>query len=345
MGKMINFAHVNAHGNFTAILNHFGFEFTQKGAQIRMCCPFHEDSTPSLSVTLEETDKAMANTFHCFGCGAKGSVIDFVATHTGDNLRSAAEMVADVSNCTLAPAKTGAEKSKTGRRKPAKQKTASTTSKASKGAQKVSGAADGANKPLPFTLDLKLDHVDVLRRLDDEAAECFGVGRLADDSKSMMAGRVCIPIHNVDGELIAYAGRWPSDDVPDGEDKYLFPPRFNKMQELYNLHRLEKARHIVIVEGFFSAMRLHQLGVPVVALMGTAMSDEQIDRLHHAGVKSALVLLDGDDPGCKASEVVGLALMQRLFTRIVHLPDEYSPDDAPTDALQAALPFPLRNQF
>lgn len=117
------------------------------------------------------------------------------------------------------------------------------------------------------------------------------------------------------------------------------------MQELYNLHRLENARHIVIVEGFFSAMRLHQLGVPVVALMGTAISDEQVALLVRAGVKSALVLLDGDEPGCKASETVGVTLMQHMFSRVVHLPDGYSPDDADMSVLQAALPFPLRNQF
>jgi DNA primase len=342
MGKMINFAHVNAEADFTAMLNHFGFEFTQKGAQIRMCCPFHEDATPSMSVTLEETDKAMANTFHCFGCGTKGSVIDFAAKHTGDDLRSSAELVANVSNCTLAPAKTGSKTPKTGRTKPAQQKRADTTSKGSK---EASATTNGDNKPLPFTLDLELDHEDVLRRLDEEAAKHFGVGRLADGSKGMMAGRICIPIHNVGGELVAYAGRWPSDDVPDGEDKYLFPPRFNKMQELYNLHRLENARHIVIVEGFFSAMQLHQLGVPVVALMGTAISDEQVALLVRAGVKSALVLLDGDEPGCKASETVGVTLMQHMFARVMHLPDGYSPDDADMSVLQAALPFPLRNQF
>jgi DNA primase len=136
MGKMINFAHVNAEADFTAMLNHFGFEFTQKGAQIRMCCPFHEDATPSMSVTLEETDKAMANTFHCFGCGTKGSVIDFAAKHTGDDLRSSAELVANVSNCTLAPAKTGSKTPKTGRTKPAQQKRAIPRQKAQRRRQR-----------------------------------------------------------------------------------------------------------------------------------------------------------------------------------------------------------------
>lgn len=351
MTKMINFAHVNQHGNFTAILGHYGLEFTQKGSQIRMQCPFHEDETPSLSITLEETDKAQANTFHCFGCAAKGSPIDFISKHTGNTLRAAAELVADISGCTLAPSK-GSAKKRVATKRPLQPRVGTVgksggalKKSAANGLDGHSEALEGVNTPLPFTLDLETGNEDVLRRLDLETAEQFGIGLLAETSKSMMQGRICIPIHNENGELVAYTGRWRSEAVPEGETKYLFPPRFNKLRELYNLHRLGKARHIVIVEGFFSAIRLHQLGVPVVALMGTAISAEQIDRLHHAGVKSALVLLDGDDAGRKASEVVGLTLMRRLFTRIVHLPDGCSPDNADTAALQAMLPFPLRNQF
>jgi len=67
MGEMINFRHVNAEGSFTALLNHHGLEFTQKGDQVRLRCPFHDDTNPSLSITLVDTNQAQANTFHCFG--------------------------------------------------------------------------------------------------------------------------------------------------------------------------------------------------------------------------------------------------------------------------------------
>ena len=162
-----------------------------------------------------------------------------------------------------------------------------------------------------------------------------------------MKDRICIPIHNADGELVAYAGRWPDEDTPDGEDKYRFPPRFNKLAELYNLHRLQpKTQHIVLVEGFFSAMRLHQLGVPVVALMGTAISEQQVTLLRRRGVKSVLVLLDGDEPGRKASEAVGLGLVRHLFARVVQMPDGTAPDDVDEQTLSGLLPYwLLKNQF
>jgi len=67
--------------------------------------------------------------------------------------------------------------------------------------------------------------------------------------------------------------------------------------------------------------------------------------LHRHGVKSALVMFDGDDAGRKASETVGIALMRNLFTRVVRIPDGSSPDDLDETALQAFLPFPVRNQF
>ena len=94
MGKMINFAHVNAQADFTAILNHYGLEFTQQGGQIRLRCPFHDDTKPSLSVTLEDTDGAKANTFHCFGCGEGGNVFSFLMKHDQLGFPEAVEKLA-----------------------------------------------------------------------------------------------------------------------------------------------------------------------------------------------------------------------------------------------------------
>ena len=93
-----------------------------------------------------------------------------------------------------------------------------------------------------------------------------------------MAGRIAIPIHNEQGELVAYAGRWPGEP-PDGEGKYKLPAGFHKSLVVYNLHRAKdhaKEQGLIVVEGFFDCMRLHQAGIPnVVALMGSSLSEEQ----------------------------------------------------------------------
>src|SRR5205085_2676549 len=96
-----------------------------------------------------------------------------------------------------------------------------------------------------------------------------------------MVGRVCIPIHNPAGELVAYAGRWVGgdDELPEGEDRYKLPKGFLKTLELFNLHRVKRCQHLVVVEGFFGAIRLHASRVPAVALMGNTVSEEQITLL------------------------------------------------------------------
>lgn len=358
MGKMMNFAHINAHADFLKILDHYGLEYTRKGEQIRLCCPFHDDKTPSLGITLVDTADAKANTWHCFGCGKSGSPIDFVALKEGltDDLRAAAEIVATVSAISLAPTRGSQRGKQRGRRKPSEapegaqdQKRATDPPKRQETPPGASESAseDGStgNAPLNFTLELDHQHETVLARLDAKAAEHFGVGYLPDTRRGMMAGRICIPIHDAAGELVAYAGRWPGDEMPPETEKYLFPPKFQKRAELYNLHRLGQSPHIVVVEGFFSAMRLHQLGVPVVALMGTAMSAEQVALLRTGGVKSVLVMLDGDAPGQAAAETVVSTVVEHLFVRLVRLPDGMAPDDMPEQELQRHLPFPLRNRL
>ena len=354
MGKMINFAHVNAHADFTAILKHYNLEYTQKGSQIRLLCPFHDDTKPSLSITLEDTNGAKANTFHCFGCQEKGSLIDFVSLMDGNSdLRSVAEEVSSITGCALAPPRSRRSrnntKPKNGSERPRaakKENRPDTPKKTATVDPERAESVSETNEPLKFTLPLDLEHESVLKRLDQEAAEHFGVGWLTDQSRSMMKGRICIPIHNLNGDLVAYVGRWADETVPDDEDKYIFPPKFNKSAELFNLHRVEDASEIVLVEGFFSAMRLHQLGVPVAALMGTSISEAQIDTLRHLS-ETVWVVLDGDEPGCKARMRIVDELSRWFFVRSVTLPDGGSPDSVPEAELQRALGprWRLRNQF
>ena len=93
-----------------------------------------------------------------------------------------------------------------------------------------------------------------------------------------MAGHVVIPIHNVDGKIVAYAGRWPGDP-PDETPKYKLPAGFRKSVELFNLHRaIEEPddQPLIIVEGFFDCMKLVQNGYDrTVALMGSTLSPVQ----------------------------------------------------------------------
>ena len=86
----------------------------------------------------------------------------------------------------------------------------------------------------------------------------------------------------------------------DGEEpKYRFPAGFRKSLVLFNLHRVLKtgARTVVVVEGFFDALAVHQAGYPaVVALMGSTLSRQQGDLLT-THFDRVLLMLDGDEAG------------------------------------------------
>ena len=124
-----------------------------------------------------------------------------------------------------------------------------------------------------------------------------------------MAGRVCIPIHDADGRTVAYAGRWvgPEEDLPEGKGKYELPAGFHTGLELFNLHRAKHCKHLVVVEGFFDAIRL------------------------------LTVMLDGDEPGRAAAGEVAAAIGNVAWTRIVHLPDGAEPDTIDPAQLERLL--------
>jgi DNA primase len=143
-----------------------------------------------------------------------------------------------------------------------------------------------------------------------------------------MAGRVCIPIHNGEGQTVAYAGRWvgPDESLPEGKGKYELPAGFRKELELFNLHRVAHCRHLIVVEGYFGAIRLHGERLPAVALMGSSISVKQLELLAHANARHITVMLDGDEAGRAAAGEVAAEIAHVAWARIVHLPDGEQPD-------------------
>jgi DNA primase len=195
------------------------------------------------------------------------------------------------------------------------------------------GESEGPiNPPLSFRLKLDSTHPYLAERgVSLEIAEAFGLGYC---SRGMMQGRICIPIHNEAGELVAYAGRWPGDaGWPAGEERYKLPPGFRKSHVLFNLNRVpDDDWHVVLVEGFFSVFRLYAIDVPAVALMGCSLSDEQIELLARR-TKRITVLMDGDAAGRAARAEIVPRLAARLDVYAPLLPEGASPDTLDDDVL------------
>jgi DNA primase len=180
------------------------------------------------------------------------------------------------------------------------------------------------NAPLRFVLcPLDSRHPYLQQRgIERQTAEYFQVGFYS--TTGLLEGRVAIPVHNRQGQLVAYAGRV----IEQTEPRYRFPPGFQKSLELFNLHRALRsgARQVVVVEGFFDCMNLHQAGFSgVVALMGSALSEAQQKLLlDHFG--ELVLMMDGDETGRRASRRIAAQLGARIPVRLVEVPAGRQPD-------------------
>ncbi len=106
---------------------------------------------------------------------------------------------------------------------------------------------------------------------------------------------------------------------------------------MFNYHRVVDARHLVIVEGYWSVFRLHALNVPAVALMGTSLSDPQMDLLQQSEARQFTLLLDADRAGRTATANMLPRLSSLFFVRTPAIPDNESPDTLQEDLLLEAV--------
>lgn len=329
--------------------------------QLSLHCPFHDDTTPSLSVNR---DKGVFNC-HAAGCGCRGNVLDFVLAMEAmagrlakDELRQAAERLAAIVGFAVEARKTASEPrraSKRGKRaKPCPD--AETAVLGDPGAaEEVSGPELEANKPLSasflerFQATLAFDHPYLAERgLDPAMAAAWGIGF---QSTGAWQNRVVIPITDAQGEILAYAGRWAlgDDALPDGEGKYKLPKaqHFNKKLALFNHQRVRQARHVTLVEGYFGAIRLQRLGLPAVALMGNAISAEQVALLNALPrLVAVTVLLDGGAYNQATTDRV-LGVIARhdpsFRVRALALPEGEQPDVIEEAWLKAHYPSLTRH--
>ena len=296
--RRLYLARVKEEASFEQILDRYSVKSRGAGPKRMALCPFHPDRRPSCSIHLER------KVFYCFGCGAKGSVLDFVARIENVSIHEAAERVEQI--CRI----------RHGRAVMQRQEATQNGS--------VRDPPNEPLRPLPFRLTLDPSHPYLAaRHISPTLAGTFGLGYC---DHGTMKGRICMPIHDERGVLVAYTGRWASDELPEGVPKYDLPCRFPKRRVLFNLHRVTGAEHLVLVEGYWSVFRLHTLDVAAVALMGRTLSAEQETLLTGSGVRMLTLMLDGDRPGREAADQLLPRLADRFFVRAVRLPDQTKPD-------------------
>jgi DNA primase len=298
MTQWLDFETIKNRVPMTAVLDHYRIQDLRRSGRdhLRGRCPLHSgEGRETFHVDTAE------QVFHCFSCQAGGSVLDLVMAIEGCGLRQAAERLSSWSVASAAEVE------------PWSQRVKATVTKK----REVAAA-------LPFRLrGVDLHHRYLRKRgIDQETATAFGIGFY--DGPGLMHNRIVIPIENQLGELVAYCGR----ALNASEPRYRFPPRFPKSQFLFNFHRAaaRNAAQVIVVEGFFDCLKVHQAGFPcVVAIMGSAMSQRQLELLVHSFPRIRL-MLDGDAAGRRASTVIAASLAQHAPVEVIQIPDATQPD-------------------
>jgi DNA primase len=330
----VDFKAVKAAVSLEQVLDHYDLipQFKKSGGGLTGPCPIHKGENPT-----QFRVSPSKNVWHCFSkCQRGGNVLDFISLMEAVSIHAAALKAIEWFNLDAGSVSANRARSD----EPPREKASDTREQAA--APEVEASPEEPvvpNKPLKFRLDkLQREHPYLIERgLTLETVIDFGVGYC---SKGMMAGRIAIPIHNVSGEVVAYAGRF-IDEPSEGTPKYKLPQGFRKSLELYNIDRAKKeSPHelLIIVEGFFGCMAIHQLGHrKVVALMGSSMSpaQENLIREYTNQNSRVIVMLDENDAGRTGRDDIACRLSKFCFVRAHRFEnEEMQPDQLSADELR-----------
>lgn len=326
MGTWIDFKDLRARVSLEdVVVRMYGITtLAREGAKLAGPCPVHGGDSPRAF----HADLAK-NVWHCFSkCQGGGNQIDFVAKKEKVGIRDAAlKMLAAFPAGDIAAPAAPVPTTAPTRPIVAKEETPAAP-QAKKAAEEDEASEEASNVPLSFRLQLRGDHPHLVeeRKLKPETIAQFGVGYCA---RGILRGMVAIPVHDEDGDLVAYVGRrMKAADIRE-HGKYKLPKGFRKERVLFNLHRAKSVmaeQGLVVVEGFFTAMKLAEAGFPgTVACMGLELSSAQAEQLRAA--KDLVVLFAGSEASQAGADAIRASLGAELPVRVCRLPKGTKPSN------------------
>ncbi len=318
------------------------------GKDYKACCPFHEEKTPSFTVSQDK------QFYHCFGCGVHGSAIGFLMEYEHMSFPEAVEDLAARAGVSVVREQQGSaytpsmakdelailsdllqQADRYYRRQLREHPTAQLAVEYLKG-RGLSGAI-AADFGLGFAPE---GWDNLLRAIGTDAStqESMATAGLAVKKDNggyydRFRQRVMFPIHDYRGRLIGFGGRV----VGKGEPKYLNSPEtplFHKGRELYGLYRardaLRRERRALVVEGYMDVVALAQFGIDyAVATLGTATTRDHLERLFRF-TPEVVFCFDGDRAGREAAwralENALPILQEGRQASFLFLPDGEDPD-------------------
>jgi DNA primase len=311
---------------------------TQKGRNYWGVCPFHDDHSPSMSVSREK------QIYTCWSCHATGNVFNFVMDYEKISFMEAVGSIANrvgvkLDGIVYEPKKNDnklydiyeiSEKFYQNNINTIQGKKARTYLQERK-------ISDEIIKE--FGIGLALEEHDLLTKLlikkNFDVTDIVKSGLSTKNENGIndiYRNRIMFPLWDLNGKIVGYSGR-----IFNGENtsKYINTKEteiFKKGELLYNYHRAKEytrtSQTVIVMEGFMDVIRAHTIGINnVIATMGTAMSKQQANSIKRIA-KKVILCFDGDEAGQKATYSCGNELINvGLIPSVIRLEDDLDPDD------------------
>lgn len=317
----------------------------KRGANLLGLCPFHNEKTPSFTVSPAK------GIYKCFGCGKAGGAANFIMDHEHYTYPEALKYLADKYNIEIEEEEQSAEQIQQANEK--ESLFIVTQFAAEYFQQQLKETENGRAIGLSYFKE---------RGFREETIEKFKLGYSPDEWEAFtkaaldkgykldylektgltivkgekhfdrFKGRVMFPIQNISGRVIGFGGRTLSADKKTA--KYLNSPEseiYHKSRVLYGLNLAKKSiiekDLCYLVEGYTDVISFHQNGVEnVVASSGTSLTTEQI-RLIKRYTPNITILFDGDTAGIKAAfRGIDMILEEGMNVKVLAFPEGEDPD-------------------
>lgn len=317
----------------------------RKGRQFWGLCPFHKEKSPSFKVDNERRN------YHCFGCGAGGTVFTWLTETEGLSFPEAVERLAGEAGVAL-PAATAANKESESRRKSLYDIAALAAGFFREQLRGPGGAAarrylESRGLALEVWAQFGLGYApartpSLESYLSSKGVELpamieAGLVRPGEDGRAprdFFYDRLMFPIADIRGRVVAFGGRGLT---PDAKPKYINTgetPLFSKGRLLYNLHQARDAAHkgapLIMAEGYMDVIALVEAGFHgAAAPLGTALTEDQLALLWRISPEP-ICCFDGDEAGLRAAKRASHLALPHLLPgqslRFVFLPKGQDPD-------------------
>lgn len=318
----------------------------RRGANYIGLCPFHNERTPSFSVSKSK------GICKCFSCGKGGSPVNFIMEIEQVGYQEALRYLAKKYNIEIKEREMSeAEKAEASQRESmlavnqfAMSHFESNLTDTPDGREigltyfRQRGINDAMIKRfhLGYALEKSNEFYEAATRKGFKPEPLISTGLCSKSERGTIydrfKGRVIYPVFGVSGKVVAFGGRTLKSDKTVA--KYVNSPEssiYRKSYELYGLYQAKQAiaakNKCILVEGYMDVISMHQSGVEnVVASSGTSLTEGQI-RLIHRFTENVTVIYDSDAAGVKASlRGIDLLLAEGLDVKVLSLPDGDDPD-------------------